>query len=339
MPVTDNEDQLLDWLKGKGGAATARLGDDAAFVELRGATAWTVDQQIAGLHFPADLDPAVVAGRLLEVCLSDLAAVGAEARTALLALSAPRGFDHRRFFTAFLKACRQRNVELVGGDLAAGDGVHAALTLVGRRPSRRRWVRRDAGRAGDVLWLAGTPGLSALGQRLVARGARLSGRGVRLPAGVVPASLERVARSCARHHLRPRAQVELGLWLGGRRRAAAIDLSDGLSLDLARLCRASGCGAVLHPEALVLPPTARRLAQRLGEEPLRWALSGGEDYLLLAALPAGTRPPERFRARRIGHLVDATGLWLEREGRLRRIEPAGWDHLSRAGGGVTALRS
>lgn len=324
-----SEDELLGWLRAKGAEVTARLGDDAAFVELRGATAWTVDQQIAGVHFPVDLDPAVIAARLLEVCISDLAAVGAEAQTALLALSAPPGFDHRRFFAAFLKACKQRGVELVGGDLAAGEVVHAALTLVGRRPPRRRWVRRDAGRADDELWLAGTPGLSALGQRLVARGARLSGRGVRLPAGIVPASLERVARSCVRQHLRPQAQVELGLWLGGRRRAAAIDLSDGLSLDLARLCRASGCGAILHPDALALPPTARRLAQRLSEEPLRLALSGGEDYLLLAALPAGTRPPERFRAHRIGHLVDAAGLWVEREGRLRRIEPAGWDHLSR----------
>lgn len=336
MKVDASEDQLLEWLRRKGGTATERLGDDAAFVELRGATAWTVDQQIAGVHFPGDLDPADVAARLLEVCLSDLAAVGAVAQTALLALSAPRGFDHRRFFTAFLEACKERSVELAGGDLAAGDVVHAALTLVGRRPPRQRWVRRDAGRAGDALWIAGTPGLSALGQRLVAQGARLAGRRVRLPQGIVPAGLERVARRCVRLHLRPRAQVELGLWLSGRRRAAAIDLSDGLSLDLDRLCRASGCGAVLRPEALDLPPAARKLAAELGEEPLQLALSGGEDYLLLVALPEGAPPPQRFHARRIGHLVDAAGLWMERKGRLRRIQPAGWDHL---GAGINAPRS
>lgn len=329
MPAKTREDQLLDWLRDKGGAVTARLGDDAAFVELRGATAWTVDQQIGEVHFPDDLDPAVVAARLLEVCLSDLAAVGAVAQTALLALSAPVGFDHRRFFTAFLKSCKQRGVELAGGDLATGAVAHAVLTLVGRRPPRQRWVRRDAARPGDGLWLAGVPGLSALGQRLVARGARPAGRRVRLPAGTVPADLESVARRCVRHHLQPRAQAELGLWLGGRPRAAAIDLSDGLSLDLARLCRASACGAVLNPPALELPPAARRLAQRLGEEPLRLALVGGEDYLLLAALPQGTRPPARFHARRVGHLVAAEGLWLERGSRLRHLEPAGWDHLSR----------
>ncbi|MGH9380278.1 MAG: thiamine-phosphate kinase [Thermoanaerobaculia bacterium] len=328
MAVRESEDRLLEWLRRRGGATTARLGDDAAFVELRGDTAWTVDQQIAGVHFPVGLEPEVVAARLLEVCLSDLAAVGAGPWMGLLALSAPGGFDHRRFFAGLLTSCERRNVELAGGDLTSGGVVHATLTVVGRRPGRQRWVRRDAARPGDRLWIAGAPGLSALGQRLVARGARFARRRVVLPDGVVPDGLERIAARCVRRHLQPEAQLELGLWLGGQRRAAAIDLSDGLSLDLTRLCRASECGAVLDPGALDLPAPARELARALGEEPLELALSGGEDYLLLAALPEGVEPPVSYRARSIGHVVSGGELWLDHGGSLRRLEPRGWDHLA-----------
>src|SRR6185436_12693499 len=125
----------------------------------------TTDSQIEGVHFPPGLDPALVARRLLAVNLSDLAAMGAEPRHAFLALAAPPGFAHRRFFRALLAACRLQGVELAGGDLARDPHhVHAVLTLLGTRPAAGRWLRRDGARPGHRLWHGGTVGESAAGQ-------------------------------------------------------------------------------------------------------------------------------------------------------------------------------
>src|SRR5262245_33797647 len=113
-----SEDRLLAWLRREiGQRGPALLGDDAALLP-RGAWAVTVDSQIAGVHFDAGLDPALLARRLLAVNLSDLAAMGALPAYAFLALSAVRDFDHRRFFRALLSDCRRHGLALAGGDLA-----------------------------------------------------------------------------------------------------------------------------------------------------------------------------------------------------------------------------
>jgi thiamine-monophosphate kinase len=130
-----------------------------------------------------------------------------------------------------------------------------------------------------------------------------------------------------RRHLSPRPQLELGLWLATRRRAAAIDVSDGLAIDLHRLCRASGVGARIVANLLPLPPGFDRLATWIGSSALELALGGGEDYVLLFALPPTVAPPESFGARRIGEIVAGRRLTLEEHGKSRRLQPAGWDHL------------
>jgi thiamine-monophosphate kinase len=327
------EDRLIAWLrrqtKERGGDL---LGDDAA-VLTAAAPVVTVDQQIAGTHFPADLSPATVARRLLAVCLSDLAAMGAEPRYSFLALTMPKGFDPRSFFTALLAACEARGVVLAGGDLARGPALAAALTLCGRRFRRGRILQRSDARPGDAIWLGGTVGESAAGCRLVARGARPTGRGVHLPAEF-PArrATRRAAGRAVRRHLEPRAQIELGRWLAGRRRAAAIDISDGLAMDLHRLCRASGVGAEIDVERLPLPAELDRLAIWLEQSPLELALAGGEDYVLLFTLGPTLRPPAEFAARRIGRIVAGRRLTLTEKGDGRPLPATGWDHLRRPGG-------
>src|SRR6185436_14875426 len=110
--------------------------------------------------------------RLLAINLSDLAAMGAEPAYAFLALSTPPGFDHRRFFRALIRACRQAGAVLAGGDLAASrEATVATLTLIGRRPESGRFLHRADAAPGHALWLGGTIGESAAGQRLIARGA------------------------------------------------------------------------------------------------------------------------------------------------------------------------
>jgi thiamine-monophosphate kinase len=135
------------------------------------------------------------------------------------------------------------------------------------------------------------------------------------------------ARRAIRRHLLPQPQVELGYWLARRRRAAAVDISDGLLLDLERLCRASQVGAIIDGARIPLDRDLDQLADELGVEALDLALTGGEDYVLLFALPAGLQPPRSLGCSEIGSLTRGRGV------RVRGHKPPsvrGWDHL-RAG--------
>lgn len=311
-----------------------RLGDDTATLDLRRGTVLTVDQQIEGVHFPKDLDVRARAHRLLEVSLSDLAASGAIPRLGLLALSAPAAFDFRGFFAALGAACRKRKVELVGGDLSGSQAFGASLFLLGERPARWGTLARHLARPGDGLWITGSLGGSAFGRWLLEHGVRSTGRKIELPEELrIPRSLERLARRLVRSHLRPRALLAEGQSLARtRRRIAAIDVSDGFLLDLARLCRESGVGARidLDPLSRTLPEGAALLGRHLGIDPLAFALSGGEDYAIVFTLPPHEVPPLPS-ARRIGTILVGKGLQLQTpEGKTRRLEPAGWDHLERA---------
>src|SRR6185436_917816 len=320
---------LLRWLRSQ--LDPCLIGDDAAVVSLGGAGgpfAVTVDSQIAGVHFVPDLDPAVLAPRLLAINLSDLAAMGAEPAYAFLALSTPPGFDHRRFFRALIRACRQAGAVLAGGDLAASrEATVATLTLIGRRPESGRFLHRADAAPGHALWLGGTIGESAAGQRLIARGAWLHGNRVDLPGDFAASgSVQTAARRAVRRHLRPRPQLELGYWLGRQEEGAAMDVSDGLAIDLRRLCQESGVGAEIFAAELPLPDRFSVLCRTIGADPLYLALGGGEDYVLLFTLPEGTSPVEAG-ARKIGRITRSKRMVLQQEGVARDLPALGWDHL------------
>jgi thiamine-monophosphate kinase len=345
--VVSGERDLVAWLRRSFGPTTRELvGDDAALLTLRGDWALTTDSQIEGVHFPAGLSPRLLGQRLLAVNLSDLAAVGARPAYALLALSAPRGWPARELLRGLRPGLRRHGMVLAGGDVASGPVPGATLTLLGRRPPRGRWVRRTGARAGDRLWVGGFLGESAAGQRLMARGARWEAGRVTIPAQL---DLERAelatARRAVRRHLLPEPQLELGEWLGKRRRAAAIDLSDGFALDLHRLLEASGVGAEVVADALPTAPGFPNLASRLGEEPLELALGGGEDYVLLFALPEGVAPPAFFDATEVGRVTRRREVALLTRHGPRPLPPTGWDHLEEStlelheGRGRPSLRS
>lgn len=301
-----NEDDLLRRLRSRLGP-NSLIGDDAAILSLPGEVAVTVDSQISGVHFIPNLDPALVARRLLAVNLSDLAAMGADPGHAFLALSAPPDFDHERFFHAFTEACIHWNVTLAGGDLSRCDQLVATLTLIGTKPQGGRWLRRSDAKPGHDLWLGGTVGESAAGRMLIARGA--------------DANDPRVRR-----HLMPVPQLHLGRWLGQQSEGAAMDISDGVAIDLHRLCRESGVGAVIDAESLPLPDRFLEICEDLSVDPFELALAGGEDYVLLFTLPPGAQPPE---GRKIGRITDDKKIEWIREGRRMDLPASGWDHLKR----------
>lgn len=328
--MAGGEDRLTAWLANLAGSGD-RIGDDAALLEVGGRKlALSVDSQRANVHVPSDLDPAAAARRLLAICLSDLAATGAEPRWALLALAVDDEKSARRFLAALVRRGRRYGIELIGGDTARPSSpgqLDASLTVIGEVPPGSHPLTRGAARAGDEFWVGGALGESALGLELVSRGARIVGRKARLPDGLPP-DLARTASRVVRRHLEPRPQLELGLILGRRSPSgAAIDISDGLAVDAGRLCRASGVGCVFEEAAIAPRTDAGRLAAHLGLDPLDLVLGGGEDYVLLFTLPANATFSHPG-CRRIGHITSRPGMsLLRRDGSLDPLSPEGWDHL------------
>jgi thiamine-monophosphate kinase len=311
------------------GADSAQLiGNDGAELVLDGRQVITVDSQIEGVHFPAGLDPGVVARRLLAVNLSDLAACGAQPTFALLALAAPRDFDHSRFFGALAQACRAYGITVAGGDLARTPQLAASLTLLGRLPADGVMLPRDAGRAADRVWIGGSLGESALGRHLLGMGASYHDDAIDLGTLDIPDQLRAAAEAAIFRHLEPQPQLDLGRWLGRQDRVAALDVSDGLALDLHRLLEASKVGGHIEGDALPIPRSVSEIAPLVGLDALDLALTGGEDYVLLFSLPPELEPPRDFGAVPIGHLTPAGPVTLRVDGIDRPLPPEGWDHLS-----------
>ena len=327
------EDRLHRWLRQRlRHTGFDRLGDDGAILPAGGPWAVTQDHQIEGVHFAVDRDPRLVARRLLAVNLSDLAAMGAHPAFAFLALSCPTDFDTRRFLESFIAACEGFGVELAGGDLARNDKVTTALTLMGTLPPGGSWLTRGSARKTDRLWIAGNVGLSALGRCLLESGVKLEGRSVDLSSiGSLTRAEDRLGRRAIRCHLAPRPQLEVGWWLGSQARAAAIDVSDGLAIDLHRLCRESRVGALLQAESLPISRDFTSLCRKLGRLELDFVFGGGEDYALLFSIPATASPPPELRCTPIGEVTTKPHVLLSVGEQIQPLPAAGWDHFTLQG--------
>ena len=228
----------------------------------------TTDMLVSGTHFLPDADPCQLGWKTLAVNLSDLAAMGAKPRWALLAGSLPSADEP--WLAAFadgLFACAERyGVDLVGGDTTRGP-LNLCVTALGEVPAGAA-LRRDGAQVGDDLWVSGQPGLAALGL------AHLQGR-ARLP--------EPLASRCLAALHRPLPRIELGLAL--RRLAhAMIDVSDGLLADLGHIAERSGVVAeVFQPQLPALPTGAEPALVR------NCQLAGGDDYELVFSAAPGKR--------------------------------------------------
>jgi thiamine-monophosphate kinase len=239
------------------------IGDDGAVLELPAGQhlVAATDTLNAGTHFPLDTLPSDIGHKCLAVNLSDLAAMGARPRWALLSLSLPEAdAEWVQSFTAGFRALAQaHSVSLVGGDTTNGP-LSICLTALGLVEPGRQLLRSGA-KPGDLLVVSGTIGGAARVLEMLQTGKMVTDR-----------------------HLldRPIPQVDLGLALVGYA-SACIDISDGLLADLGHLLKASGCGARLDLGEL---PAADALAGL--EDNTRWnyQLSGGDDYELLFTLPS-----------------------------------------------------
>ena len=277
------------------------IGDDAAVVANRGAESVVCcDPVVEGVHFLSSAPAQLVGRKAVNRNLSDLAAMGALPDWLLVSLVLPRGWPARRrlqLLTGIRAAARAAGCRVVGGDVATHAGpLVVTVTAIGHAAGRV--LTRGGAVAGDTLHVSGPLGGAAAG-----------------------------------HHLRFRPALRQGVWLARQDAVhAAIDVSDGLLLDLAPLLRASGgLGAEIDAAAVPVRAAARRLAGGDRDRALRAALGDGEDHVLLWSQAARELPPGGplpLRARRaFGRVVAGRGLWLLRDGRRERIEPLGFRHV------------
>lgn len=272
---------------------------------------------VEGTHFLPGTDPEALGWKALAVNLSDLAAMGAVPRWALLALALPQADEAwlAAFSRGFFDLARRHGVDVVGGDTTRGP-LALCPTVLGELPEAAALTRTGAG-VGDDIWVSGQPGRAALGL------AHLQGR-VRL----------RQPDACVAALERPQPRLALGQALLGRA-SACLDVSDGLLQDLGHLLEAGALAAELHDEALPW----QALTQVCDDEALYRAclLGGGDDYeLLFCAPPAQRCAIEAVSARlalplhRIGCVCagDSGAIRLfDAQGRALALPSAGYDHF------------
>jgi thiamine-monophosphate kinase len=282
------------------------IGDDAAVVEAERnrAEVFTADTVVEGVHFDrAFVPPDAIGHRALAVNLSDLAAMGAAPRLALLSMALPRALplaDFDGIASGFAALAARHRLHLVGGNLTRSPGpLMIDVTLVGT-VKRHQALTRGGARPGHDLYVTGAIGAAAAGLRALQSDATIA---VREPS-------DSAMGRCIERYLRPEARVRMGLLVSRTRSAAAcMDLSDGLADAVHQIARASGVGVTIDAAALPIDPAARALFAAHGLDPVIEALTAGDDYeLLIAASP-------RAHRRLMGAARHDVGVPLTRIGR------------------------
>lgn len=306
------------------------IGDDAAVFHPPGADefwAVTTDILLEDIDFCRGwLTPGQLGHKSLAANLSDLAAMGVRPRYYTVGLGIP-GELKQNWIAAFYRGMSRlgdaHGAMLIGGDLSRSPhGLHIAIAAFGET-LHRRLLYRSGGSPGDLVFVTGTLGLSAAGLRLLELGKT---RGESPP--------ERLALKA---HREPQPRCETGIWLAQSGLARCMmDLSDGLSVDLPRMCAASRTGAEIYTE--LLPSFSGCATWRC--DPLMLALHGGEDFELLFAVPAtglqafrAAYPRTYPQVTQIGKLTRKTGI-VCRSGPGRPSNPLpalGFDHFRNSG--------
>jgi thiamine-monophosphate kinase len=319
------------------------IGDDAAvFKSLAGNdVVVSTDLLVEDVDFRRDTTPPDLLGhKALAVSLSDIAAMGARPRWALLSIGVPVSVWNSQFlddfYAGFFKLADKYGVTLAGGDLSRSpDKILIDSIILGEAPKLGA-VFRSGAEPGDQIFVTGFLGDAAAGLRLVQRGARLE-------SDLSPQSSAHTAEPTGELHrlqplllrqLKPDPRVGWGLLLGEQQIATAmIDISDGLSSDLNNLCGESKVGALIDAATIPINPLVTELSGRRALDPLMLALHGGEDFELLFTVKpenAGKLPRrvDGVSFTRIGEIKEAsTGVRISEGSRSWNLEAGGWEHF------------
>ena len=308
------------------------IGDDAAVAEPERGTldVITVDALIEGVHFDLSFTtPNDLGFKSLAIGLSDLAAMGATPRIAILSLMLPsttRINDVEALIDTLLELAAHHKVVLAGGNVSRSPGpLIVDLTAIGS-VRRRRVLSRAGSKPGDELHVSGTIGAAAAGLRQLQK--------------TTSSEHHRNKRQtsmdkCQQRFLRPEPRVRLGTLIGRTRAASScVDLSDGLADGVRQLTMAGGVGAIIEASAVPIDPEARRCFEEEGIDPIMAALEAGEDYELLFTVPRNQRNQYRtirglmgsLQLTRIGVITKDKSILLHSSTGDTSL-PAGFDHF------------
>jgi thiamine-monophosphate kinase len=319
MKQKANEDVLVQRIERAFGRRNTNglvlpAGDDAAlWAPTRGQeTILTCDWFLEGTHFLRHKHPADAVGwKCLARAVSDVAAMGGQPRCFLLSMALPvalTGGWLDEFLRGLRRASKTLRCELAGGDTTRGECVLINVTVIGEI-ARRRAIRRSGATAGDAIYVSGTLGEADLGLRELRQSQGMGSAG----------------DAALRKHFYPEPRLDVGAWLAKTRLATAMmDLSDGLSTDLPRLCAASRVGAKIEVDSLPATTlTDSREAREL-------ALHGGDDYELLFTVTRKNvaRVPRSFRGvrlTRIGEITQRGKVVMTEGGKAAPLKAGGWD--------------
>jgi thiamine-monophosphate kinase len=298
------------------------VGDDGAVIRPRPGMDLVIstDMLVAGTHFLPDTDPEALGRKALAVNLSDLAAMGAEPRWALLAAALPTPNEDwiAAFCRGFFGLAGEFGVDVIGGDTTRGP-LNLTPTVFGEVPVGQA-VTRSGARVGDTIWVSGAPGRAALGL------AHLQGKTVLAEPGL---------SACLEALQRPRPRLAVGVALRGLARAA-IDVSDGLLADLGHILEQSGVAAEV--DEAQLPTGAFKAAPEADAALVRHCLlGGGDDYeLLFTAAPEKAEAILRLGQQvgvpltAVGRIVEGASpsiLLRDHDGRILTPPQGGYDHF------------
>jgi thiamine-monophosphate kinase len=299
-------------------------GDDAAVLApvRNERLVVTTDAVVEGVHFSrAFSTPADIGHKALAVNLSDLAAMAATPRWALLSLVLPGSWlvaDVEDLVDGLAALAGRHGVSVVGGNITRTDGSLVVDVTAGGEVAPRRWMTRSGARAGQGIYVSGSIGGAAAGLEML------------------KADSSTPDANCVARHRRPEPRIRLGLAIGRARAArAGMDLSDGLSDALNQVAAASGVGVRVDADALPIEPGAREWWTSRGADPVAAAMAGGDDYELLLAVPAkggGLRSVRRHvtdpALTKIGEFTkDPRELVLVRGGKAEAL-PKGFEHFA-----------
>jgi len=310
------------------------IGDDASVLKpFNKCLLLTTDMMVEGVHFDlAFTTPFQLGFKLVSVNVSDIYAMGGRPSHVLLNIAVQKDTGSEfvdLFFQGIQEAMDRYHTSLVGGDLSASPkDMSLSATLVGHAD---RYLQRSGAKVGDRIYVTGTTGDSACGLQLlkkINRQVPLSRKSGRLNS--IPSALRTrlvriglswdVAEPLVRRHLMPEARNP-GQFV--RDATSMIDISDGLLIDLTRLCKESGTGAKLYEEKIPLSPEMEKAARQLGLSPLSLALAGGEDYELLFTAPPG----KKVNAIYIGDIIKSKMVMVDRKGREKIFSARGYQHF------------
>lgn len=310
------------------------IGDDAAVIKQQTGreTVITTDLLVEDIDFRREsAPPALLGHKALAVSLSDIAAMGARPRWALLSLGISAEIWESdfvdEFYKGFFSLADRYDVRLIGGDVSRISEKLVIDSIALGECAAERSVGRAGAKPGDLLFVTGSLGGAAAGLRLIERGARVGQEHADEPEW-------KLVQELLLRQLRPEPRVGWGLVLGEERLASAmIDISDGLSSDLHHLCSESKVGAVIEAAHFPVDAPVRDLCGRRALDPLLLALHGGEDFELLftvhpenvSKLPVKV---DGVSVTRIGEIKDLSeGVRISEGSRVWELPAAGWKHF------------